>query len=177
MPCVWHSSHLTANVLLKYGMTWPGLELHASLSRAHRWLGHYQSSHPIPSFPWQLDYVEDQQKEEKASWGPSAMSERVCRGLTKRYETKSKIHQEIRRVVQEPVKDAPKEISVRFIKDPPRRRSVCQWPTKRNLNPVLFVGCLTSQQHASVSQGRVCSDNFTCCHTEIEVAEQTFHLT
>ena len=41
----------------------------------------------------------------------------------------------------------------------------------------LFVCCLTSQQHASVSQGRICSDNFTCCHTEIEVADQTFHLT
>ena len=41
----------------------------------------------------------------------------------------------------------------------------------------LFVGCLTSQQHASVSQGRICSDNFTCCHTEIEAADQTFHLT
>ena len=41
----------------------------------------------------------------------------------------------------------------------------------------LFVGCLTSQQRASVSQGRICSDNFTCCHTEIEVADQTFHLT
>ena len=39
-----------------------------------------------------------------------------------------------------------------------------------------FVGCLTSQQHASVSQGRTCSDYFTCCHTEIEVAGQTFHL-
>ena len=37
--------------------------------------------------------------------------------------------------------------------------------------------CLTSQQHASVSQGRICSDNFTCCHTEIEAADQTFHLT
>ena len=37
---------------------------------------------------------------------------------------------------------------------------------------LLFVvfACLTSQQHASVSQGRI------CCHTEIEVAEQTFHL-
>ena len=34
-----------------------------------------------------------------------------------------------------------------------------------------------SQQHASVSQGRICSDTFTCCHTEIEVAHQTFHLT
>ena len=42
---------------------------------------------------------------------------------------------------------------------------------------VLFVGCLTSQQHASVSHGRICTDNFTCCHTEIEAADQTFHLT
>ena len=41
----------------------------------------------------------------------------------------------------------------------------------------LLVGCLTSQQHASVSEGRICSDNFTCCHIEIEVADQTFHLT
>ena len=40
-----------------------------------------------------------------------------------------------------------------------------------------MVGCLTSQQHASVSQGRICSDNFTCCHTEIKVADQTFHHT
>ena len=41
----------------------------------------------------------------------------------------------------------------------------------------LFVDCLTSQQQASVSQGRICSDNCTCCHTEIEVAHQTFYLT
>ena len=41
----------------------------------------------------------------------------------------------------------------------------------------LLVGCLTSQQHASVSQGRICSDKFTCCHTEIEAADQAFHLT
>ena len=41
----------------------------------------------------------------------------------------------------------------------------------------LLVGCLMSQQHASVSQGRICSDNFTCCHTEIEVADPTFYLT
>ena len=40
-----------------------------------------------------------------------------------------------------------------------------------------LVDCLTSQQHASVYQGRMCSENFTCCHTEIEVANQTFHLT
>ena len=41
----------------------------------------------------------------------------------------------------------------------------------------LLVGCLTSQQQASVSQGRICSDNFMCCHTEIEVADPTFYLT
>ena len=41
----------------------------------------------------------------------------------------------------------------------------------------LLVACLTSQQQASVSQGRICTDNFTCCHTEIEVADQTFYLT
>ena len=42
---------------------------------------------------------------------------------------------------------------------------------------LLFVGCLTSQQHASVRQGRMYSDNCTCCHTEIEAADQTVHLT
>ena len=40
-----------------------------------------------------------------------------------------------------------------------------------------LVGCLTSQQQASVSQGLICSDNFTCCHTQIEVADPTFYLT
>ena len=42
---------------------------------------------------------------------------------------------------------------------------------------VLLVGCLMSQQHASVSQGCICSENFMCCHTEIQVADQTFYLT
>ena len=42
---------------------------------------------------------------------------------------------------------------------------------------LLLVGCLTSHQHASVSQGRICTDNFMCCHTEIEVADPTFYLT
>ena len=46
-----------------------------------------------------------------------------------------------------------------------------------NSTVCLLVGCLTSQQHASVSQGRIYSDNFTCCHTEIEVADHTFYLT
>ena len=41
----------------------------------------------------------------------------------------------------------------------------------------LLVVCLTSQQHASISQGRIYSDNCKCCHIEIEVADQTFHLT
>ena len=41
----------------------------------------------------------------------------------------------------------------------------------------LLVGCLTPQQHASVSQGWTYSDNCTCCHTEIEVADPTFYLT
>ena len=40
-----------------------------------------------------------------------------------------------------------------------------------------FVGCFTSQQHARVSQGRICSHKCTCCHTEIEVADPTFYLT
>ena len=48
---------------------------------------------------------------------------------------------------------------------------------RRRKSLLLFVGCLTSQQQASVSQGRTCSDNFSCCHTEIEVADQTFYLT
>ena len=41
----------------------------------------------------------------------------------------------------------------------------------------LLVGCFTSQQQVSVSQGRICLDNFTCCHTEIDVADQTCYLT
>ena len=45
------------------------------------------------------------------------------------------------------------------------------------LQSCLFVGCLLSQQQASVSQGRICSDSFTCCHIEIEVADQIFYLT
>ena len=56
--------------------------------------------------------------------------------------------------------------------------STIQCPEKLYLVCVgWLVGCLTSQQQASVSQGRICTDNFTCCHTEIEVAHPTFHLT
>ena len=48
---------------------------------------------------------------------------------------------------------------------------------KEGRKDCLLVGCLTSQQQASASQGRICSDNFTCCHTLIEVADQTSYLT
>ena len=40
----------------------------------------------------------------------------------------------------------------------------------------LLDGCLTSLQHASVSLGQICSDRCMCCHTEIEIAGQTFYL-
>ena len=33
----------------------------------------------------------------------------------------------------------------------------------------LLAGCLMSQKHAGVSQGRICEDNCTCCHTEIKL--------
>ena len=42
---------------------------------------------------------------------------------------------------------------------------------------LMVVGCLTSQQHASVFRGQICVDNCTYCHIEIEVADQTCHLT
>ena len=62
----------------------------------------------------------------------------------------------------------------------PASRSA-QKPTSCVMVCLLFacwlVACLTSQQHASVAQGRICSDNFKCCHTEIEVADQTLHFT
>ena len=37
------------------------------------------------------------------------------------------------------------------------------------LVPYGVLCCRTSQRHASVSRGRICLDNHTCCHTEIEV--------
>ena len=42
---------------------------------------------------------------------------------------------------------------------------------------LLLADCLTSQQHSSASKGRNWSDNCTCCHTEIEVADQICYLT
>ena len=40
-----------------------------------------------------------------------------------------------------------------------------------------FVDCLMPQQHASVPEGQICSDNCTRWNTEIEVADQTYYLT
>ena len=45
------------------------------------------------------------------------------------------------------------------------------------LSLLLLVGCLSSHQHARVSQGWIHLDNGTCCHSEIESVGQTFHLT
>ena len=59
----------------------------------------------------------------------------------------------------------------------------CRWQTRvwedaqSKCRVCLFVGCLTSQQHASVSQGPICSDNFMCCLTEVETADPTFYHT
>ena len=41
----------------------------------------------------------------------------------------------------------------------------------------VVLGCFTFQQHASISQGRICFDNCACCHTEKGVADQTCYLT
>ena len=42
----------------------------------------------------------------------------------------------------------------------------------------LLVGWLLSVPATSgVSQGRICTDNCTCYHTEVEAADQTFYLT
>ena len=57
------------------------------------------------------------------------------------------------------------------------RRLRSQRDREREGGGLLFVSCLTSQLHASVSQGRICSDNFTCCHTEVEAADQAVYLT
>ena len=42
---------------------------------------------------------------------------------------------------------------------------------------ISLVDCSAPQQQTSVSQGRISSDDCTCCQTEIEVQDQTFYLT
>ena len=41
---------------------------------------------------------------------------------------------------------------------------------------MVALGCLTSQQHASISQEQICSDSCMCCHSDVEVADQTCYL-
>ena len=49
--------------------------------------------------------------------------------------------------------------------------------SSRNLATQAHTGCWISQQQVSVSQGWGYLGNCTCCHTEIEVADQIFYLT
>ena len=85
------------------------------------------------------------------------------------------------RTVFKPKKDTKKERNkqTKETKKETYKQGISQSNKQSDNQPmlVLFVGCLSSQQHASVSQGRICTDNLTCCHTEIEAADQTFHLT
>ena len=39
--------------------------------------------------------------------------------------------------------------------------------TENACRPIVVCWLLDAQQQASVIQGRIYSDNFTCCHTEI----------
>ena len=59
-----------------------------------------------------------------------------------------------------------------------RRRRVCKAVVVDSFMLLFMLSVsLTPQQHASVSHKRICSDNCTCCHTEIEVEDQTCYLT
>ena len=52
-------------------------------------------------------------------------------------------------------------------------RVACQLASRE----LLLVDCLSSQEHAKAFQGRICSDICTCCHTDMEVADQLCSLT
>ena len=49
--------------------------------------------------------------------------------------------------------------------------------SKQTNKIVCWLVAYRPSKHASVSQGRICSNNLTCCHTKTAVADQTFHLT
>ena len=42
---------------------------------------------------------------------------------------------------------------------------------------LVIVKLIHTRVRTRVSQGRVCSDKLTCCHTETEAADQTFYFT
>ena len=45
--------------------------------------------------------------------------------------------------------------------------------TRIHKSAILYFGCLTSQQHANISQRHICLDNCLCCLTETEAADTT----
>ena len=55
--------------------------------------------------------------------------------------------------------------------------TLCRSVSLDCLERLIFLLCLTFQQHTSVSQGRICTDRCTCSHTEIKPADQTYYLT
>ena len=57
-----------------------------------------------------------------------------------------------------------------------QRPSLSLHPGYHQQRWLLVVARLTSQQRASVSQGRICSDNWTSCYIETKAADQTFRL-
>ena len=90
-----------------------------------------------------------------------------------------------RTVYTHPLQDQAPHVTVPYTSPQPPGQSI---PTPCRTRPrtsdssqhccsLLVVGCLTSQQHVSVSQGRICSGNCTCCHNDTEAADQTFYLT
>ena len=56
------------------------------------------------------------------------------------------------------------------------KQSNCTTYTRLLCSPVAVVCWLLNVPATCVSQGWICSDNFTCCHSEIEFADQNFHL-
>ena len=63
----------------------------------------------------------------------------------------------------------------KFISGTDLLRQLCvlpHWDTSCTRGVGWLVGCLTSQQHASVSQGQICSDNCSSYHTEMQVARE-----
>ena len=95
----------------------------------------------------------------------------ICKNVTRKVVNPRDIAGECRRRRR-------RMVNPRDIAGECRRRRRRRMVNPRDIAGVcLLTGCLTSQQQASVSQGRICTDNFTCCHTEIEVADPTFYLT
>ena len=60
------------------------------------------------------------------------------------------------------------------------RQTVIQRERERERERELFACLLVAYRPSNMRvylRGRICTDNFTCCHTEIEAADEIFHLT